>query len=247
MNIKRIRIIRYICLFFILSSIYIISCRLDVPIKEMSIAKQYITIAIEVQAKKYAPEELKKAKESLFKSHEYISSEDVKTAKQEAQKAKTSADEAIAKSLPPLTEELMTDAKKIYNEADLAFAEKYAPEKLMEADENIKEAEVMMLNKELFNAYLKLKEAIQNGTNAKNKALENIPVLQEKITRIKEETERIKSSGGTEYAPQEIAAVFSKLEEANSSLDQSNLKNAYPRISEAEEDMKIAMLKRKEL
>jgi len=61
-----------------------VSCRLDVPIREMTRAKTAIGRAVEVKAEKYAPEELKLAEASLLKSHEYVAADDTKKAAEEA-------------------------------------------------------------------------------------------------------------------------------------------------------------------
>ncbi|MDY6935067.1 MAG: DUF4398 domain-containing protein [Spirochaetota bacterium] len=245
MSIMRLKTMRYMCLCFVLSYSCFISCKLKVPIKEMSLAKSAISTANEVKAKKYAPEELNKAKEQLFKCHESVNTDDVKTAKERAVEAKMFADAAIEKSLPPLTSDLLAEARKVYDEADLAFAEKYEQEAFNLADDNIREAETMIINKKLYDAYLKLKEAIHNGTYAKNKALENIPELNKNIAKLLKDTEDLKSKGGVEFAPLEIEAINSKLEAAKSSLDQKNIKDAFYKISEADKDLQIAVLKTK--
>ncbi len=74
-------------IFFLLSIMPVIllsSCDFAVPIKEMSLAKAAITRAMEVKAEKYAPDEFKKAKNHLLKSHTYIKDEDSDNAKKEA-------------------------------------------------------------------------------------------------------------------------------------------------------------------
>ncbi|MDI9424816.1 MAG: hypothetical protein QM472_08260, partial [Spirochaetota bacterium] len=98
--------------------IFVISCRLEVPIREMTQAKTTIGRAIEVKAEKYAPEELKQAETSLLKSHEYISSEDTGKAAEEARESIKNSEAAIAKSLPLLAADSIANAKKEYAEAE---------------------------------------------------------------------------------------------------------------------------------
>lgn len=240
---KRFLNIRYFYLFLIVLSSYSISCRLDVPIKEMSLARMSILKAYEVKADKYAPKELKMAEKHLFQSHKYIFAEEIDKANDEAKKARESADFAISLSLPPYTKELMDQANRIYVEADLAFAEKYAIEELKVAERNLIQAERMISNEELYESIPILKQAIYYSAEAKRKALSNIDQLKKKASEILKEVERLKSLGAMEFAPQEIEMIDSNLKDADASLDKNNLKDAFKKISKSEEDLKIAALK----
>ncbi|MBN2403790.1 MAG: LysM peptidoglycan-binding domain-containing protein [Spirochaetes bacterium] len=219
------------------------SCRLEVPVKEMAAAKSEITRAVEVKSEKYAPEDLKKAKDELIKSHDAMKAEDIKAAKKSAEDSLKNSKEAIAKSLPLLADDNLKDARNIYEEADMAFAEKYASEEFSLAGAKIEEAEALFSEKEYWESYLKSGEAIIHASDAKDKALSNISALEDRIKSIEEEVQNLESMGLQEYAPDEMKAIDTALTDAGDCLGKKNVKDASDKIAEAEVALEDASLK----
>ena len=219
------------------------SCRLEVPIKEMALAKLNITRAVEVKSEKYAPEELKKARDELIKSHDQMKADDVKAAKKSAEESIKYSNEAIGKSLPLLADDNLKEARSIYEEANLAFAEKYAPEEFSLAGAKIGESESMFSGKEYWESYLKSEEAKAQAVNARDKALSNTAALQDRIDSIDEEAKKLETMSSREFAPDEMNAIDTALASAGSSLEKKNIKDAWDNISKADAALKEAALK----
>jgi nucleoid-associated protein YgaU len=210
------------------------SCRLEVPIKEMTIAKSMITRAVEVKSEKYAPDELKKAKDELIKSHDAMKTDDIKAAKKAAEESIKYSKDAITKSLPLLADDNLNEAKNIYKEAKTAFAEKYAPEEFSLAGAKIDEAESLISDKEYWESYLKSGEAITNAASARDKALSNISSLEDRVKIIGEESKKLEAMGSREFAPDEMKAIDSGLDNARRLLGDKNLFEASEKIIETE-------------
>lgn len=239
MNIRKTRVrFLHIMLFIILAPV--LSCRLDVPVKEMSLARMNITRSYEVKADKFAADDLKLAQEHLYKSHEAIRNDDAKKAKEEAELSLKSSNEAIKKSLPLLARDSLDEAKGVRKEAEDLNAEKFAPEEFAQADQNIKEADDLFGKGQYWDAHLKAKDGLKSANDAKARALANVPAMKQEIARIEGELGSLKANKGDAFAPEEIKASESNLGEAKTSLDAGNLKLASTRIGEADEALKKA-------
>ena len=73
-----------VIIFSLLSVFMFMACRLQVPIREMAQAKKDITLAQNVMAEKYAPEEFNAAKTKLFESQSQVNDAKVDDAKASA-------------------------------------------------------------------------------------------------------------------------------------------------------------------
>ena len=223
--------------------IFLASCRLEVPIKEMSQAKANITRAVEVKAEKYAPELLKKAKDALIKSHDSMKTDDVKAAKTSAEESLKYSNEAIAVSLPLLADDTLKEARKTYEEANAAYAEKYAAEEYALAGAKIGESESLFANKEYWESYQKSVEAIAHAAGARDKALLNIAALREMMKKISDETKKLELMGVRDFAPEEMKAVDNNLAEGALLLEKKDVKNASIKIADADSALKQASQK----
>lgn len=221
----------------------IFACKSAVPIKEMSTAKMNISRAVEVKSEKYAPDELDKAKEELFKSHDNIRDDELDKAKKSADESLVSSNEAIEKSLPPLAADTLTEATNIFEEAKLANAEEYAPEEYFAADEKIAEAGTLNTDTKYWESYLKSSEAIISATEARDKALSNITALEERISTIREKTAELEGVGGKDIAPDEMNMIEDNLVQAETHIENKNLVDAFDSIEEADSALEAASLK----
>ncbi|MBP7603996.1 MAG: DUF4398 domain-containing protein [Spirochaetes bacterium] len=220
-----------------------VSCRLDVPIREMTRAKTAIGRAVEVKAEKYAPEELKLAEASLLKSHEYVAADDTKKAAEEALRSIEQSEAAIAKSLPLLAAESMENARKEYAEAEALYAEKLAPEEFAAAGESLKLAEARMAEQAYWDSHLASLESARQSSAAKTRALAGLPGLRSEIDRIRTESEELKKSRGTEFAPEELAALDEKLAKSDEAIGRNSIKEAAGALAGSDELLAAASAK----
>jgi nucleoid-associated protein YgaU len=230
---RSLKINRYLYTVLIPLLSIIASCELDVPINEMSLAKMTITRAVEVKADKYAPDELKKAREFLYASHGDLKKDDTKKAKENAVQSLNSANQAVNKSLPLLSGDTLEEAKKLQADADKLYAEKYAPQEFNESTKNLNEAITLHDGKEYWHSYLKSKEVIGFASEAKSKAETHIPELKEKIEQIRNDADSLKASRGADFASEDLNSVSTKLDGAHEDINNLNLKEASAKIDEA--------------
>ncbi len=230
---RSLKINRYLYTVLIPFLSIIASCELDVPINEMSLAKMTITRAVEVKADKYAPDELKKAREFLYASHGDLKKDDTKKAKENAVQSLNSANKAINKSLPLLSGDTLEEAKRLQDDADRLYAEKYAPQEFNESTKNLNEAITLHDGKEYWNSYLKSKEVMRLASEAKSKAETHIPELKDKIEKIRNDADSLKASRGADFASEDLNTVSTKLDGAQEDINNQNLKEASAKIDEA--------------
>lgn len=210
-----------------------VSCKLDVPIREMSQAKTSITRAVEVRAEKYAPDELKNAKDLLLECHSEIIKEDLDKAKSLAEKSSAESAKAIEKSLPLLSSDTYSEAKKLFDEADMLYAAKYSPESFTSADALLKEAAALNEKKEFWDSYLKSTEGAKLAEKAKADSLPHVALVRQEIDTTIASADDLKARGGDSYAKAEIASAKEKLAAAREKAEASNLKEAVPLLDEA--------------
>ncbi len=210
-----------------------ISCRFNVPIRQMMEAKTTISRAVEVRAERYAPAELEKARTLLKDSHTEVAEGSLIEAENLAVKSAAEAQKAIDASLPHLSADSLEDAKKIFAEADLLYASKHSGISFAKADGLLKEAEALHAGKDYWNSHLKSAEAKANAEDARANSQRHVPALREEINSIGREADELKSKRGAEFASGEIASVKGKLEQARRKADESNLKEATPLVNEA--------------
>lgn len=220
-----------------------ISCELDVPINEMSLAKMTITRGIEVKAEKYAPDELKKAREHLLLSHKDLKKEETGDAKENAKKALDYARKAVEKSLPLLSKDTLDEAQKLHGEVEKLYAEKYAPQAFNESTKNLNEANSLHIEGKYWDAYLKSTAAIRNDTAAKTKSLPHLSDIKSKIETMKKEVESLKAMRGDKFASGELNSASSLLSDAETEVNKKNAKGAQEKIDEATKKLESATRK----
>lgn len=220
--------------FLLCISIGFLSCDVDVPITEMAKAKATITKAQQAMAEKYDPENINKAVDWLKKSHDNLVSSDAKEAKQSAEQSIVYGEMALQASLPGAVDDTLADAKSIYEEADKLNAAEFEPEKFKQAGDAVNEAENLKESQDLWDAYQKAKEAVDAGTQAKEKCLARLPQLREDCNRLQKDAEDLSALRMTKQQTGDVASARSKLDTAEESLSNNNIKDALPLMNEAE-------------
>ncbi|MFW5861417.1 MAG: DUF4398 domain-containing protein [Spirochaetota bacterium] len=215
-------------------------CGLQVPVKEMSLAHYTITGAREVKAEKYAPDEYKEANEKLYQSHQLLKDEKDSAAKKAAEESLALAKKAIEKSLPPLAQDTLAEAKAKYEEATLLDAENLAPDEYKETAGHISTAETLFGETSYRDSYQASLSAITSARGAIDKSRQSIPGLEEKIASLRKKADTIAGDRGDEFAATELALARQHLSDATASLKNANIQNALPGIAEAEKALEIA-------
>lgn len=217
-----------------------LSCRLDVPIKEMMQARTTINKARLVLAEKYDPENLGKAVAELYKCHDHIKNEKASDARKSAVTSYELALKAYETSLPRAAEDTLAEAKQLYQKADELLADKFAPVQFTAAKNAIADAETQKAKPDLWNSFLKSKEAVAAGKEAVDMSLKQSASLVEKNARIKKELDELKSQNIPEKTQQDLAAASSSLDKAAEYISKNNFKQAVLIMDESEKTLATA-------
>lgn len=233
---------------FIIASmtVVLISCDVQVPIKEMVHARTAIEKARMVNAEKYDPDNYNKAVDELKSSHGLMINKEAGNAKKAAIASSNFAELAIQTSLPRVTDDTIAEAKTMQKEADALNAGQYAPEKLAQAGTAIDESEKLKNDQKLWDAFQKAREAKAAAKEAKDVCQAKIPQLNEDIVRMKKEIDELNSRNLTGQQKQDLAGAQTKLTKAGELISQNNIKNAVPLINESGSilnKVKVAALK----
>ena len=211
----------------------VLSCRLEVPIQEMSQAKVSLSRAVEVKSEKYAPDELKKSRELLVASHKSVSDEEMGDAKKNADLSYQEAQKAIAKALPLLAKDSLAESKKVYGEADNLYASMYASQSFGNAGKALQQAETLNTGKNYWESHLKSQEALRFSNEAKTASMARMPEVKAEIQRLNREADTLASKRGSEFAQADISTAKSRLSSADAKVGEKNLKSAHSLINEA--------------
>ncbi|EMJ62278.1 MULTISPECIES: lipoprotein LipL71 [Leptospira] len=114
--------------FIILLAGFFISCGAELPIQELSDAKNSITRAKSAGAEKYAPAELEEARKNLLTAHQKASEENLTETKKSALYARAKALDASEKSFPFAVDEVRKESSVAIESAEEAYASQLASE-----------------------------------------------------------------------------------------------------------------------
>lgn len=129
--------------FIILLAGVLIACGAELPIQELSDAKNSITRAKSAGAEKYAPAELEEARKSLLNAHQKASEEDLAETKKSAEYARAKALDASEKSFPSSVDEARKESSASIDSADEAYAAQLASEPYNSAVQLRKEGDTL--------------------------------------------------------------------------------------------------------
>jgi nucleoid-associated protein YgaU len=96
------------------------SCKLRVPVDDMSNAKISLSRAYEARGEKYAPDEVQKAEELLYNAHQDVQQNDMKQARENSIKSLEFSRAAIQKSPPLRSHDTLENAKKSDEEKSIS-------------------------------------------------------------------------------------------------------------------------------
>ncbi len=208
----------------------VIGCGDPVPVKEMTAAKVQITSASEVKADKYAPSEYKDAQNSLYESQQFAKDDKMDDAKESAIKAESKAKLAYDKSLPPLSKEVLAIANSSLIAADEAFATEMASGEFMDAKNSYLSAESAYNKKDYKTAYIMGVQADEKAKNAKNIAISQKGVFNEKMNNVKYTLTEAEKYNASKVAPESVKNANDNLKDAEGFYANDKLKACNDRI-----------------
>ena len=233
----------FLFLLLISMSIFAISCKIEIPIKEMNSAKSGIKRSYEVKADKYDPENLKKAEAFLLLSHDYLKKEDVKKAKDEAINSAKASETAINNSLPKLAADSLNEAQKAKDELQNLNPEVYAADEYKMANETLKKAADSNTSKQYWESHLDSKKAKPVFVLAKELCLAALPGIKEKHKILTDRKNELESNKWSDEGKTELLEADKFLVSAASDISAENLKSASANLAEAENKLNAAKVK----
>ena len=218
------------------------SCRLNVPIREMTNAKKGITAAQNVKADKYAAEELESARKKLLESHSQVADKNVDGAKKSADESADLALAAYNKAVPLLAKDTISIAEKSFGEAGDVDAPRLAPDEYREADEKLKEANDQFQNKKYYEAYQSAMKADEKAKNARNAAIGKKDVLRDSIVEVKRTLDEADKYGAKKYAADKFTLASENVDLAEKAYDSLELKKGFSAVEVAKLNADEALL-----
>ena len=224
----------------VLAFVFVLSCQLDVPVKEMIAAKTAIDEAKKYDAEKHAPEEVKKAETLLLQSHEFLANNKADDAKKTANDAIAAAVEAENKALPPYAEEQLKKSEEAYAEADLAYAEKFSPEKFSESGNLNAEAKSLYEKNEYKKSAENSIKAYDLAVAAKNESLQNSSVVEKEVTSAESKLSELKGNKFSSAAEGNLASAGTSIDNAKKGMEIKDYKTSLKEIEIARKELDSA-------
>lgn len=208
----------------------LLSCGEKIPVKEMSLAKMEITRALSVMAEKYAPEEIRDAKNKILECHELIKKDELDKSKDAAVASHDKAVEAYNKSIPLLAKDTIDVAQKSLEIADEAHAKVLAKNEFEQAEGVFQSSNKLYEDKMYYEAYLKAVEADSLAKDARNVALGRKNVLRDAIDEVKSTVAEAQKYNAQQYAPDKISAASENIGIAETSYNDLLLKKGFAAV-----------------
>jgi len=210
-----------------------VSCGEKIPVKEMSLARHEISRAQSVKADKYAPDELKEARDLLLQAHSDVKEDDLEKAKKNAEKSFDKAREAYEISIPVLAKDTIVIAEDSFTRADEAYAAELAKNEYEAAQKSLKMATEQFENKEYYEAYQSALEADRQAKDARNTALGKKEILADAMKEVEVTLAEAKEYDAQHFAPEKVKLAEENLVIANESYDGQMLKKGFAAVEVA--------------
>ncbi len=224
-------------MFYVLMAVLLIGsfsgCFDKLDIRNFADAKLAITKAQNVKADKYAPEEIKAARDKLYAAHEQVKKEEYDKSRDLANESEKKAIEAYNKSIPLLAKDTIDIADKSLASATDAYAEVMAKDEYTQAKDTLKKAQEQYEGKQYYEAYQSALEADKQAKNARNIALGKKGTLKDAIDEVNMTLATAKKYNADKYAPEKVKLAQDNLKVAGDSLDGMNLKQGFAAVEVA--------------
>jgi len=210
-----------------------LSCGEKIPVKEMSLARHEISRAQSVKADKYAPKELKEARDFLLQSHSDVKADELEKAKTDAEKSFEKAREAFEISIPVLAKDTIVIAEDSFAKADEAYAAELAKNEYETAQKSLNMATEQFENKEYYKAYQSALEADKLAKDARNTALGKKEILADAMKEVEVTLAEAKEYNAKKFAPEKVKLAEENLVIATESYDGQMLKKGFAAVEVA--------------
>jgi len=224
----------------VIGFIFILSCQFDVPVKEIIAAKTAIEEAKKFDAEKNAPEELKKAEALLVQSHDFITLDKTDEAKKAANDSLASALDAEKKSLPFYSAEKIKKSDEAYTEADLAYSEKFSPDKFAEAGKLNVEAKSLYEKNDYKKSAVSALKSYDLAVEAKNESLQNSSVIEKEVTTTENKLTELKGDKFSSAAENNLATAGTSIDNAKKGIAGRDYKTSLQEIDIAKKELEAA-------
>ncbi len=206
------------------------NCGEKIPIKEMALAKMEISKALSVNAKKYAPDEIKEAKTKLIECHELIKTDKLDKCKDTAVISYQKALEAYNKSIPLLAKDTIEIAEKSMEEADEAYADVLAEEEYKQTSNALAKANELFEQKTYYESYEKALIADKLAKDARNIAIGKKDILADAINEVKATLQDAEKYNASKYALEKVDNATENINSAESAYEELLLKKGFAAI-----------------
>jgi len=210
-----------------------LSCGEKIPVKEMSLARHEISRAQSVKADKYAPKELKEARDFLLQSHSDVKADELEKAKTDAEKSFEKAREAFDISIPVLAKDTIVIAEDSFAKADEAYAAELAKNEYEAAQKSLNMSTEQFENKEYYKAYQSALEADRQAKEARNTALGKKEILADAMKEVEVTLAEAKEYDAKQFAPEKVRLAEENLVIATESYDGQALKKGFAAVEVA--------------
>jgi len=227
-------------LFPVIAFVCILSCQFDAPVGEMIAARTAIEDAKKIEAEKYAADEIKKAETLLLQSQDYITSGKADDAKKSANDSLAAALDAEKKSLPPYAADKIKKSDDAIKEADLAFAEKFSPEKFTGAGTLNSEAKSLYEKKDYKKSAESSMKSYDLAVAAKNESLQNSSVIEKEVTSAENKLSELKGDKFSSAAEGSLANAGTSIGNAKKGMESRDYKTTLKEIDIAKKELDTA-------
>ncbi|HQO40986.1 MAG TPA: LysM peptidoglycan-binding domain-containing protein [Spirochaetota bacterium] len=218
-------------------TLFILACQDEIPINELSKAKQAIDKALTVKADEYAPEEFGEANRQIAAAHEVmIKDEKPEESIKNADVAYTKAVEAYNKSAVLYAEAGIRKAEEAIAAADDAYAEKLSADNFREA-KDLNAGAAQKYDAREYEESIKLSQAAYDkAVLAKDESLDNKYQLQVKIDEVSSRISRIEQYDYEAYAPGQYNLAVENLKKAQDEYNDDRIKDGFQSVAVADKN-----------
>lgn len=221
----------------IILSMFILSCEAEVPVKEIIAAKTAIEDAKKVGADKHSPEDIKKAETLLLRCHDFIVNGQETEALKAAEDALAAALDAEKKSLPGYAAEQLKKSEDAYKEADLAYAEKFSPDKFAEAGRVKVEAKGLYDKGEFKKSAALSASACELSEAAKKDAFQNSSSIENEISKTNVKLSELKKDKYKSAAESNLSDAETLINKAKQDVNDKDYKSSLQEIDLAKKEL----------
>ncbi|MCL1865509.1 MAG: LysM peptidoglycan-binding domain-containing protein [Spirochaetes bacterium] len=223
-------------------AIFISSCEVDVPIKEMAAARNGIEDAKKYDAEKYAPNEIKNAEELLIQSHKKLVDGNTDDARKSANDAILAANNAKNKSLQPYADSKIKQSGEMYDLAEKAYAEKFSPDNFEQGKNFNSEAKSQYEQGDYIKSVELAEKSSALFTTALNDSLQNSSSISNEISSTEKKLAEIKRDKNSNAAASNLTKAENSIKNARKAFDGKDFKTSWREIDSAKKELDAASI-----